>query len=182
MKKIVAFLFAALALVLVNMPLAGTAEAAKVAIVPLQVNEAEVERAGDFNSYYWDVIIQELEYPDFDLIDEDAVSKAVPDEGLKTFDKTTLMNVASQTGADIVIAMRIDRVHEQFFNFRTESMIGMTFKGEYASYNGVTGKYYDKKIRYYRETEDAYLIRSDWQQRFFATELRRYLGRTVATK
>ena len=54
MKKIVAFLFAVMAVVLLNTPLTGTAEAAKVAVVPIQVNEQEVERAGDFNSYYWD--------------------------------------------------------------------------------------------------------------------------------
>ena len=128
------------------------------------------------------IIINKLEYPEFELLDEDVVAKAVPEEGLKSFDKTSLVQVASQTGADIVIAMRIDRVHEKFFNFRTESMIGMTVRGEYASYNGVTGKYYDKKIRYYDETEDAYLIRTDWQQRWFVSELRRYLGRTIAVK
>lgn len=182
MKKIVAFLFAVMAVVLLNTPLTGTAEAAKVAVVPIQVNEQEVERAGDFSSYYWDIIINKLEYPEFELLDEDVVAKAVPEEGLRSFDKTSLMEVASQTGADIVIAMRIDRVHEKFFNFRTESMIGMTVRGEYASYNGVTGKYYDKKIRYYDETEDAYLIRTDWQQRWFVSELRRYLGRTIAVK
>ena len=40
-----------MAVVLLNTPLTGTAEAAKVAVVPIQVNEQAVERAGDFNSY-----------------------------------------------------------------------------------------------------------------------------------
>ena len=56
MKKIVAFLFAVMAVVLLNTPMTGTAEAAKVAVVPIQVNEQEVERAGDFNSYYWNIL------------------------------------------------------------------------------------------------------------------------------
>lgn len=182
MKKIITFVFAVFTVMCMNVPFVGTAEAAKVAVVPIQINEAQVERASDFSSYYWDVLIDKLEYPDFDLLDDDIVTKAVPEDGLHSFDKTTLTQIAAQTGADIVIAMRIDRVEEKFFNFRTESMIGMTFRGEYASYNGVTGNYYDKKIRYYDEIEDAYLTKTDWQQRFFVTELQRYINRTIAVK
>ena len=92
------------------------------------------------------------------------------------------MTVASQTGADVVIAMRVDEVKETFYNFRTESMIGMRVKGQFSSYNGVTGKYYNKNFNTYAETEDVYLTRTDWQARWMESNLNRYINRTIETK
>ena len=105
MKKIVAFLFAVMAVVLLNTPLTGTAKAAKVAVVPIQVNEQEVERAGDFNSYYWDIIINKLEYPEFELLDEDVINvtlkKHIKDsDTMVSFIKS--LTIANQTDLDSV--------------------------------------------------------------------------------
>lgn len=181
MKKILMLMMAVLSVFCLTTGFTGRAEAAKVAVVPIQVNEELVERPSDWNSWYWDIMVDRFHYPDFELLDDDTVSKVVPDMGLASFDKATLMTVASQTGADIVVAMRIDKVHEKFYNFRTESMIGMTVKGQFASYNGVTGKYYDKKINYYDETEDVYLTKTDWKARWMQSNLNRYINRTIET-
>ena len=182
MKKLFAFMFAVLAVVLMNVPFVGTAEAAKVAVLPLRVNEAQVERAGDFNSYYWDIMIDKFVYPDFDLIDDDAVAQVVPEEGLKDYDQATLTDIAGQIGADIVVAMRLDKVADKAQNFRREPTLLCTMQGEFASYNRVTGKYFHKKINYREEIEEVLTYRTDWQQRAFATNLRRYLNRTVEVK
>lgn len=182
MKKLFTFIFAALAVVLMNFPFTGTAEAAKVAVVPLQVNEDQVERASDFNSYYWDIMIDKFVYPDFDLIDDDEVAKAVPEDGLKSYDQSTLTEIASQTGADIVVAMRLDKVTDKAQNFRREPTLSCTMQGEFASYNRVTGKYFHKKINYREDIEEVLTYRTDWQQRAFAANLRRYLNRTIEVK
>ena len=50
MKKIFAFIFAVMAVMFMNVPFLGTAEAARVAVVPIQIDETKVERSGDFNS------------------------------------------------------------------------------------------------------------------------------------
>ena len=182
MKKILTVVFSVLALVMMNFGFSGAAEAAKVAVVPLQVNEAQVERAGDFTSYYWDIVIDKFAYPDFDLLDDTEVAKAVPEEGLASFDRATLMDVASRTGADIVVAMRLDKVEETPLNGRREPTLECFMQGEYAAYNGVTGKYYGKKIYYREEMEEVLTVRNDWQQQAFASNLRRYIYRTLKVK
>lgn len=181
MKKILMLMMAVLSVFCLTTGFTGRAEAAKVAVLPIQVNEEKVERGSDWNSWYWDIVVDRFHYPDFELLDDDTVSKVVPDTGLASFDKATLMTVASQTGADIVVALRVDEVSEQFFNFRRESMIGMRVKGQYASYNGVTGKYFTKKINSYDETEDVYLTKTDWQARWMQSNLNRYINRTIET-
>ena len=182
MKRIFLFMMAVLSVFCLTTGFTGKAEAARVAVLPIQINEAQVERGSDWNSWYWDIAVDRLHYPDFELLDDTTVSQVVPATGLASFDKNTLMAVASQTGADIVVALRIDKVGETFYNFRTESMIGMRVEGQFASYNGVTGKYYQKKIHSYDETEDAYLTKTDWQARWMQQNLNRYINRTIETK
>lgn len=182
MRKLFAFIFAALTVLCLNVPFAGTAEAAKVAIVPIEINEQQVERAGDFTGYYWDIMVEKFKYPDFDLIDDDTVSKVIPEDGLKDFSKDTLMDVARRTGADIVVAMRLDKVTDRALNFRREPALECVMRGEYASYNRVTGNYYNKNIRYKEEIEEVLTYRTDWQQKAFARMTSRYVDRTIAVR
>ena len=57
-----------------NLPLAGTAEAARVAVAPIQTNDELVERAADFNGYYWDIMIDKFPYPEYELLDDEKVA------------------------------------------------------------------------------------------------------------
>ena len=82
MKKIFTFIFAVLAVMFMNVPFAGTAEAARVAVVPIQVNDKLIERAADFNGYYWDIMIDKFKYPDYELMDDEKVAAVIPDDGL----------------------------------------------------------------------------------------------------
>ena len=68
MKKLMAFLCSVLAVLFMNMALQGTVEAARVAVIPIDV-DVKVERAGDFNSYYWDMLIDRFRYPDYELLE-----------------------------------------------------------------------------------------------------------------
>ena len=79
MKKLFTFIFAAMAVLFMNVPFAGTAEAARVAVVPIQVNDELVERAGDFNGYYWDIMIDKFKYPDYELMDDEKIAAKLPD-------------------------------------------------------------------------------------------------------
>ena len=49
MRRIILFLMMVLTVVFMQVPFFGTAEAARVAVVPIQINEQLVERAADFN-------------------------------------------------------------------------------------------------------------------------------------
>ena len=182
MKKLVAFIFVLLAVLFMNAPFFGTAEAARVAALPIQVDESQVERAADFNGYYWDIIIEKFPYPEYELMDDEKVSVAVPEEGLKTFDKTTMMDVCNKTDADIVVAMRLDEIKERPLMFRREATLETFMKGEFVGYNRLTGKYYVRKIYEKGEIEEVLTVRTDWQQRVFAAELDRCLYRFLEEK
>ena len=113
MKKILILLMGMLSFLCVNALLPGTAEAARVAVLPLQVDETKIERAGDFTSYYWDIMVDGFQYPDYELIDDEKILDALPDTGLKSFDKATLIRFAASVDAEIVIAMRLDKLSEE---------------------------------------------------------------------
>ena len=99
MKRLFALIFTVLAVLLMNVPFAGTAEAARVAVVPIQINDALVERAADFNGYYWDIMIDKFKYPEYELMDDEKVAAVIPEEGLKSFDEATLKDVCEKCDA-----------------------------------------------------------------------------------
>ncbi len=182
MKRIFAFLVAVLTVMFVNLPFTGSAEAARVAVVPVQTDETQVARAADFDNYYWDIMVEKFKYPDYELMDDEKVASVVPEEGLKSFDETTLTDISNKSDAEIVVAMRLDQVSERPLNFRREPTVECFMKGEFASYNRLTGKYYNKKIYYKGTIEEVLTLRTDWQQQAFASELKRCINRTLETK
>lgn len=181
MKKIFAFMLAALAVLFVNLSFNSSVEAARVAVVPIQVNDA-IGRAADFQGYYWDIMIEKFTYPEYELMDDEKVAAVVPDEGLTSYDQATLATICDKVDADIVVAMRLDEVKETPIIFRREAALTTFMKGEYAGYNRLTGKYYHNKMYYKDEIEEVLTLKNDWQQQVFATELKRYIHRTMEDK
>ena len=179
MKKLFTFIFAALAIFIMNVPFAGTAEAARVAVVPIQINDEKVERSADFNGYYWDIMIEKFKYPEYELMDDEKVAAVVPDEGLTSYDQATLMSLCDKVGAEVVVAMRLDEVKETPLTFRREPYLEVFMKGEFAGYNRLTGNYYHKKMYYKDEIEEVLTLKNDWQQRVFGSEVKRYINRTI---
>ena len=182
MKKLMAFLCSVLAVLFMNVALLGTAEAFSVAVIPIDVDVDKVKRAGDFNSYYWDMLIDRFRYPDYELLDDDKVAAVVPETGLKTFEKAALSAVAEKVPAEIVVAMRITDVQEIPKSFLREPMVECVMSGEFASFNRLTGKYYYKKINYSKDIHEVWTVRNAWQQDVFADYLRRGINRTIEDK
>ena len=93
MKKIVTFICSVLAVLFMHMPFIGTAEAAYVAVIPIDVDVDKVERAADLTNYYWDLIIDKFQYPDYELVDDEKVAAVLPEEGLKTYDQSPIPKI-----------------------------------------------------------------------------------------
>ena len=127
-------------------------------------------------------MIEKFKYPEYELMDDEKVAAVVPDEGLATFDQATLTSICEKVDAEIVVAMRLDEITETPLNFRREPTLETFMKGEFASYNRLTGKYYHKKMYIKDEIEAVLTLRNDWQQQTFASELRRYINRTIEDK
>lgn len=182
MKRKFVYLFSLLVIVFLNIVSFGTAEAARVAVIPIQVDGSQVKRAADFESYYWDVIIEKFQYPDYELMDDEKVAALMPEKGLTSFDQEALAGIADKADADIVVAMRLDVIKERPLNFRREAMVECIMEGKFASYNRLTGKYFKNKLNYKGEIEEVLTVRNDWQQEVFASELKRYINRTLAKR
>jgi hypothetical protein len=182
MKKLFAFIFVTFAVLFLQVPVMGTVEAARVAVVPLQTNDQLVERAADFNGYYWDIMIEKFKYPEYELMDDEKVAAVVPDEGLTSYDQATMMSLCDKVDAEIVVAMRLDEVKETPLTFRREPYLEVFMKGEFASYNRLTGKYYHHKMYYKDEIEEILTLKNDWQQQVFGSEVGRYVYRALQDK
>ena len=182
MRKALFFLLATLTAFCMNLSWIERAEAAWVAVVPIQMDDKKVERASDFNSYYWDIMIERFQYPEYELMQDEKVDKVLPENGLASFDKETLVKLVDKTEADIVVAMRLDETSEEPSPSFNEPMVQCYMKGEFASYNRLTGKYYHKKLYYKDKMEEVLTLRTDWQQQVFASELNRFINQTLEEK
>lgn len=103
-------------------------------------------------------------YPEFDLLGEDVVLEAIGSEnGLADYSKAALEKVAQATGADIVVAMQLDKLDAKRMPQRKEATLKMDLRGKFASLNTVIGAYYYKDLRDTRTIEEAVTVRGDWE-------------------
>ena len=161
MKKIFNYVLLALVTVCFALPLGGKAEAAKVAVVPLANHVAGDELAG---TIYMQEALALFRYPEFDLLGEDVVLEAIGSEnGLADYSKAALEKVAQATGADVVVAMQLDKLDAKRMPQRKEATLKMDLRGKFASLNTVTGAYYYKDLRDTRTIEEAVTVRGDWE-------------------
>lgn len=161
MKKFFNYVLLALVTVCFALPLGGKAEAAKVAVVPLANHVAGDELAG---TIYMQEALALFRYPEFDLLGEDVVLEAIGSEnGLADYSKAALEKVAQATGADIVVAMQLDKLDAKRMPQRKEATLKMDLRGKFASLNTVTGAYYYKDLRDARTIEEAVTVRGDWE-------------------
>lgn len=182
MKRIFAFIFAVLAVLFMQVSLSGTAEAARVAVAPIEINNTKVARASDFNNYYWDIMIDKFRYPEYDLIDETKIEATIPYDGLKSYDQRTLADICNKTDAEIVVAMRLDDVHSKVDRNRHDPKTKCYMKGLFVAYNRLSGRYYCKKINYSHEMETVLTLKNDWQQQAFVSTLKRCLNQMMDNK
>ena len=146
MKRLMHLACAVLLTITMHLVLTDTAEAARVAVLPIQFSDAVLERANDFTSYYWDIMVEKFQYPEYELMDDEKISAVLPNEELKSFDKASLQMVAEKTDADVVVVMRLDRMEEKPDYFGMEAYMEFLLEGEYAGYNRLTDRYYHKKF------------------------------------
>lgn len=170
MKKFFNYVLLALVIICFALPLAGKAEAAKVAVVPLANNVAGDELVG---TIYMQEALALFRYPEFDLLGDDVVIAAIGSEnGLSDYSKAALEKVAQATGADIVVAMQLDKLDVKRMPQRKEATLKMDLRGKFASLNTITGAYYSKDLRDSRTVEEAVTVRGDWKHEVFQNVVR----------
>ncbi|MCD7874324.1 MAG: hypothetical protein LUH17_05015 [Acidaminococcaceae bacterium] len=144
MKKFMNFVLMAVLTVCFVLPAAGgKAEAAKLAVVPLANH---VEDNTTASMIYMEELMDMFKFPEFDMLAEDVVEKAVGAKDISDFSKANLERIARETGADIVIAMSLDKLDDKILFPRREPTLQLDMSGEFAFLNKVTGRYYTKNI------------------------------------
>ena len=87
--------------------------------MPLANHVAGDELAG---TIYMQEALALFRYPEFDLLGEDVVLEAIGSEnGLADYSKAALERVAQATGADIVVAMQLDKLDAKRMPQRKEA-------------------------------------------------------------
>ena len=137
MKKILNLMMLAVLAVCFALPVAGKVEAAKMAVVPLANH---VEDNTTANMIYMDEVMAMFKFPEFDMVADDVVEKAVGTAGMVDFSKANLERIARETGADIVVAMSLDTLDDKALFPRREPTLKLDMSGEFAFLNKVTGR------------------------------------------
>lgn len=187
MKKILSVFFALCAFVLLTGQSANKAEAARVVVLPLvtdtmQLDEEDRHPKADYGSFYWKNVSDIVKFPAYDLLSDDEVNKALPAEGLKTFDEASFRDIAAKTNADVVIGMRMDRLSSSTPPSGAELMYRISIKGEFVYLNRLTNIYKVNKIYDEDDVDYNLIVRSDWRADRFGKIVRNNLRRALNIK
>ena len=138
MNKILKYLVLGVMAVCFTVPAATKAEAAKIAVVPLIVNVKDEDNMKAI--LYTEACSKQFTYPDFDFVDTDLVKKAVAAQK-DVFSKAGMQAIMKATGADIVMAMSVDKFEWKEDRWRQSPVTQLDFKGQFATLNRLTGKF-----------------------------------------
>jgi hypothetical protein len=183
MKKIFKYLAMAVLGMAFALPAAHSAEAAKLAVIPLIMNSGVEDPQGLKPIVYSEAVSKIFKYPAYDLADSDVVKKAALAQQDKLFTKEGLSAVCDAAGAEIALAMSVDNfTWEEARQTSNSPTTICDFRGKFATYNKITGKF---KLDHWYDNEEfetgALSPRYDWAH----NELGRYfriLLRDVAGK
>ena len=170
MNKIFKYLLLGVMAVCFTAPVAAKVEAAKIAVVPLIVN---VKDDGGMNAIlYTDACTKLFKYPDFDFVDTDLVKKAAAAQ-TDVFSKAGMQAIMDASGADIVVAMSVDKFDWKEDRMRQAPMTILDFRGKFATLNRLTGKY--KHENWVNDTQmesEAISPRNDFPHQEFSRSVR----------
>lgn len=152
----------------------------KLAVVPLMIGEKVEDNEGMKPIVYSNEIAKKFQYPEYDMVDSDTVRKVALQEQDNLFTKEGLQAVAKASGADVVIAMAVDKFDVTEDNFRREPMTILDYRGRFATLNTINGKFKDDHWSYSREMESGAINpRSDWPHHEFGLFVRRELNKVI---
>lgn len=161
MKKLLNLLMTVLVAVCFVVPFANNAEAStKVAVIPL-INNSESETAGQI---FISGAIQLFEYPDYELLENDATNNAIDAEDFdsKVPTKEALARIAKASGADLVVGMVIDTLEDKPVFPSAERLLQLDMTGRTFAYNSASGEVYTHRIYEDKQIDETLTSRWDW--------------------
>ncbi|HIU63735.1 MAG TPA: hypothetical protein IAB06_01665 [Candidatus Avacidaminococcus intestinavium] len=175
MRKIFGLLLVAVMMCFVATPAMSKAEAAKVVVLPLVNLEEEENNA---NAVFMKEAVSFFKYPSYEMVGDDILEPILAKENFAEVAKegpneAMLRRIMSETGADLIIMMRVTKFEDKPDNRGKEMLVGLSLKGDVMAVNAFTNKVYAKKINKTDSIEYALTVRSDWKHDEFAKTCRR---------
>ncbi len=142
MKKIFRYLAVAVLGMAFALPAASSVEAAKLAVVPLIMNSHVEDPQGMKPMVFSEAVGKLFKYPEYDMVDRDIVKKTALELQDKVFTEAGMKAICAASGADISVAMSLDN-----FGWKETAQTSNSpttvcdFRGQFATYNRLTGKY-----------------------------------------
>ena len=163
MKKFFRYVAVAVLGMAFALPMAATVDAAKLAVVPLILSTKVKDDQGTKPLLFSEAVGKTFKYPEYDMADSDAIKKAALAQQDKLFTKEGMKAVCEATGSEIAIAMSVERFDwNENRQLRTPTTV-CDFRGKFATYNVITGKYSFQNWHDDAEKEtESYSVRVDW--------------------
>ncbi len=181
MNKIVKCALAAVMTLCFALPVAAKVEAAKVAVVPLIMDEKVEDEKGMKPILYSDAIAKTFQFPEYELVaDTDLVRQVALAQQDKLFTREGMQAVLDATKADIVVAMSVDKFEWTENRMYREPKTQCDFRGKFATLNGLTGKYvFDNWSDDAERETESISAKEDWPHAEFGRFVRRELKKAV---
>ena len=181
MKKIYRYLLMTVLALCLSIP-AIAAEAASIALLPL-INNVEGDTLSN-QIFYKSAIANINSKPGFMIVENDKLTAAIEaaNIGKKVPDKATLAKIAKDGGADIVIAMQLDKLFDTTIYSSEENKLQLTLDGKAVAYNNVTGEFYEHRIYDDKTIPEALSTRWDWTHEEWGRNVRGEINRILKVK
>lgn len=179
MRKIFNFMVIAMMAIGFALPSAGAVNAMeKVAVLPIINNVEGDDMVGQI---YIKEAVDLFNYPDYEFMENDALTAAVEAENFTTEVPTeaALQRIAQASGADLVVAVVLDTLDDKPVWPSAERILEMDMRGTTVAYNAVTGKYFKHNFHDDQQIDETLTSRWDWKHDEFQKMMRRELKRVT---
>lgn len=181
MQKVYRYLLMTVLAIILSVPAFG-AEAASIALIPLINNIQGDEIANQI--FYKSAINAINAQKGFMLIENDKLTAAIDAANISKVvpSEETLKKISKDGNADIVIAMQLDVLKDDYVYDTNQDMLKLDLHGTVVAYNKITGKYYKHEIRDDKEIPAALASRWDWTHEEWGRNVRAEINRILQVK
>ena len=181
MQKVYRYFLMTVLAIILSVPAFG-AEAASIALIPLINNIQGDEIANQI--FYKSAINAINAQKGFMLIENDKLTAAIDAANISKVvpSEETLKKISKDGNADIVIAMQLDVLKDDYVYDTNQDMLKLDLHGTAVAYNKITGKYYKHKIRDDKEIPAALASRWDWTHEEWGRNVRAEINRILQIK
>lgn len=187
MHKLLRLLVLTFAIIGFTLPAFGTAEAARIAVLPIVTNEDE-EQSAVSRRVWNEVCMSRFKFPEFDMVDDTDLSIVLEGLNYNTVAKdgvneALMRQVMAKTNADMAVMMVMDELSlEPVVPYTKEDLYRLTQKGNIMLVNNISKQVKSDRINDTDDYDYAVTIRGDFVHDQFRNTVIRELKKIAKAK